>query len=411
MDSLIDAAARALVSGDPLGALNRVALRTDAPATALQGIAFAQLGDLDRARQLLRRAARAFGPAEARPRARCMLAEAEIALVHRDLSGATRLLGTARRILEAHRDHANAAHATYLEARRLLLIGNLAAAETLLGSIDEADLPRTSRTGYWLVAAGIALRRIRSDAARQALDRAASAARDAGAPALSVEVEAARSLLAAPAARLLSHKEDQVLTLADVEALLARDVLIIDACRSAVRADGEYLSLTSRPVLFRIARALAEAWPEDVTRETLLARAVRSRVADESHRARLRVEVGRLRKELAPFAGICATRRGFVLRPHHASSVAVLVPPIESMHADVLALLADGEAWSSSALAMALGVSPRTVQRALDALARTGKVESFGHGRACRWMVPSVPGFPTSLLLPVRPTSGYTHSP
>jgi DNA-binding transcriptional ArsR family regulator len=159
-------------------------------------------------------------------------------------------------------------------------------------------------------------------------------------------------------------------------------------------------------VLFELARALAEAWPADVSRETLLVRAFRARDADESHRARLRVEIGRLRKTLGLLAGLHATKRGFSLKSHRAQAVAVLAPPVEGDHAEVLALLADGEAWPSSALALALGVSPRTVQRALDELAEADKVESFGRGRACRWMAPNVPGFPTSLLLPGPLTRG-----
>jgi hypothetical protein len=175
---------------------------------------------------------------------------------------------------------------------------------------------------------------------------------------------------------------------------------VVDACRNVVRVGATIVSLASRPVLFVLARSLAEAWPADVPRETLLARAFRARDADESHRARLRVEIGRLRQSLRPLAGLAATSRGFLLKPRRGQSVVVLVPPVEEEHAEVLALLADGEAWSSSALALALGLSPRTVQRALEALAETGKVESFGRGRACRWMASTVPGFPTSLLLP-----------
>ncbi|HEU5194094.1 MAG TPA: helix-turn-helix domain-containing protein, partial [Methylomirabilota bacterium] len=85
MDTLIAAAAHALAAGDPLGALKRIALRDDAPALALRGIAMAQLGDFVRAKRLLRRAARTFPPSEAVARARCVVAEAEIALVSRDL--------------------------------------------------------------------------------------------------------------------------------------------------------------------------------------------------------------------------------------------------------------------------------------------------------------------------------------
>jgi DNA-binding transcriptional ArsR family regulator len=167
-----------------------------------------------------------------------------------------------------------------------------------------------------------------------------------------------------------------------------------------VRSGTTIVPLSGRPVLFALARALSEAWPADVSREALLKRAFRARHADESHRARLRVEISRLRKVLAPLADVEATKQGFVLASHQTKKVAVLAPPHEGNHADVLALLADGEAWSSSALALALDVSARTVQRALEALDREGKVESFGRGRARRWTARQVPGFPTSLLLP-----------
>lgn len=406
MDSLITAAGRALAAGDPLGALNCIALRDDAAALALRGIAMAQLGDLARARELLRRAARAFGPNEATSRARCVVAEAEIALVSRDLGGPMQMLGAARAALEAHGDPANAAHAGYLEARRLLLIGRLDDSERTLDALDVDALPQASRTGYWLVAAGIAMRRIRAESARAALARAGHAAREMGVPSLAAEVERASHALNAPAARLIARDGKRLLGLAEVEALIASDALVVDACRTVVRAGTTAVPLAGRPVLFALARALAEAWPEDVSRETLIARVFRARDADESHRARLRVEIGRLRKTLRPLAGLNATNRGFLLAPHRAQTVAVLAPPVEGDHAEVLALLADGEAWSSSALALALGVSPRTVQRALEGLAEAGKVESFGRSRACRWMASNVPGFPASLLLPAPLTAG-----
>ena len=406
MDSLITAAARALAAGDPLAALKRIALRDDPPALALRGIAMAQLGDLTRAKELLRSAARAFDPKEATARARCVVAEAEIALVSRDLGGPMRALGAARATLEARGDRANAAHAGTLEARRLLLIGHLDESERTLSEIDVDALPQASRTGYWLVAAGIAMRRIRAEPARAAIESAAHAARETGIPALAAEVERASRALDAPAARRITREGKQLLGLADVEALIASDALVVDACRNVVRAGATVMPLGPRPVLFALIRALAEAWPGDVSRETLLVRAFRARDADESHRARLRVEIGRLRRTLGPLAELSATKRGFVLKPSRATTVAVLAPPQEGDHAEVLALLADGEAWSSSALALALGVGSRTVQRALEALAEAGKVESFGRGRACRWVAPNVPGFPTSLLLPAPLMSG-----
>jgi hypothetical protein len=400
MDSLITAAARALAAGDVLGALKRVALRGDAPALALRGIAMAQLGDLVRAKALLRSAARAFGPKEAVARARCVVAEAEIALVSRDLGWPAKTLDTARATLEAHGDQVNAAHARNLEIRRLLLIGRLDEAERMLAELDPAPFPPALRAAHELVVAGIAIRRLRTKLARAALARADRAARDADIPALTAEVASASLVLTTPTARRIARGEERLLLLDDVEALLASKALVVDACRYVVRDEGKVVSLATRPVLFTLARALGEAWPADVSRSALIARAFRAKHADESYRARLRVEVGRLRTVLRTLAGVSATKDGFALVPYRAREIVVLAPLVEEEHAAVLAFLADGESWSSSALAIALRTSPRTVQRALDPLAAAGKVKSFGRGRARRWMTPPVLGFPTILLLP-----------
>ncbi|TJW52110.1 MAG: helix-turn-helix domain-containing protein [Mesorhizobium sp.] len=406
MDSLITAAARALATGDPLGALKRVALRDDAPALALRGIAMAQLGDLVRAKALLKSAARAFGPKEAVARARCVVAEAEIALVSRDLGWPAKALDAARSTLEKHGDHVNAAHARNLEARRLLLIGRLDEAESRLAGFDPTTLPPASKAAHELVIAGLAIRRLRTEAARVALARAEHAARQADIPALTAEVEGASLVMNTPAARLIARGEERPLLLEEVEALLASEALVVDACRNVVRDAGTVVSLATRPVLFALARTLGEAWPADVPRSTLVARAFGGKHADESHRARLRVEVGRLRVELRSLADVSATKRGFALKPRRPRDVVVLAPPVDEQHAAVLAFLADGESWSSSALAIALGASSRTVQRSLEQLAAAGKVQSFGRGRARRWMTPPVPGFPTILLLPGS-LSGY----
>lgn len=401
MDSLITAAARALAAGDPLGALNRVALRDDAPALALRGIAMAQLGDFVRAKALLRRAARAFGSKESGARARCVVAEAEIALVSRDLGWPARALDAARATLEEHGDRVNAAHARYLEIRRLLLIGRIDEAERRLAELDPSPLPPASRAAHELVAAGIETRRVRAKAARAALSRAERAAQQARIPALTAEVEISIAALDTPAARLITKDEQRLLLLDEVEELLASKALIVDACRHVVRNESKVVALATRPVLFALARALGEAWPEDVSRERLIARAFGSKLTDESHRARLRVEVGRLRRVLRTLADVSATKRGFVLAPRLAHEVVVLARPVEDEHAAVLALLADGESWSSSALALALGTSQRTVQRALESLAAAGKARPFGRGRARRWMTPPLAGFATTLLLPV----------
>ncbi|TAM08048.1 MAG: helix-turn-helix domain-containing protein [Paraburkholderia sp.] len=400
MDTLIAAAARALAAGDPLGALNRVALRDDAPALALRGIAMAQLGDFERASALVRAAARAFGPEAPLARARCVVAEAEIALASRDLSWPQRALDAARTTLETHGDRTNAAHARQVEIRRLVLIGRLDDAEDRIAAIEPSDLPPALRAVHELAIAGIAMRRIQTQVARTALARAVEAARRAGIPALAAEIDTARAVLNAPAARLLAGGAQRPMRLDEVEALLMSKTCVVDACRHAVREAGTVVALTRRPVLFVLARALAEAWPADVPRDALIERAFRAKHADESHRARLRVEMGRLRTALCPLAGIRATQHGFTLAPHTAHEVVVLARPVEEPHAAVLALLADGESWSSSSLALALGASQRTVQRTLDALAAANKVQSFGRARARRWATPPMPGFATALLLP-----------
>ena len=403
MDSLITAAAHALAVGDPLGALKRIALREDPPALALRGTAMAQLGDLARARELLRRAARAYGPREALSRARCLVAETEIALASRDLGWSSTSLDAARVTLEAHGDHVNAAHARYLEIRRLLLIGRLDEAEHSLGQLDPNAVPPPLRAAHELIIAGIAARRVQARTARPALARAALAARQAGIPALTAEVEAASLVLTTPAARLIANGTPRYLRLEEVEAVLSSRALVVDACRFRVLRAGTIIELARRPILFTLARLLAEAWPADAPRETLVARAFRAKRSDETYRARLRVEVGRLRRVLRPLADVVSTHQGFSILPRRAREVVVLAPPVEDEDAAVLAvlaLLADGESWSSSALALALGTSPRTVQRELESLFGRGKVQPLGRGRARRWITASLPGFTTTLLLP-----------
>ena len=356
---------------------------------------------ISNARALVRGAARAFGAKEAVARARCVVAEADIALASRDLRWPTRALEAACATLDAHGDRANAAHARYLGVRRLLLIGHLDEAEQLLAHLDPAPLPPASRAAHELIAAGIAMRRIRTHAARAALARARAAARAAGIAALTAEVDTAARVLDAPAARLIARGTSRLVPLDEVETLFESNALVVDACRHTVRDARTTVSLARRPVLFVLARALGGAWPADVSRNALVAAAFRAKQADESHRARLRVEIGRLRAVLRPLANVVATPRGFALEPLGVRETVVLARPVDDRHAAVLALLADGEAWSSSALALALGASQRTVQRALDSLAETGKVQALGRARARRWLTPPLPGFATTLLLPV----------
>ena len=427
MDSLIAAAARALVAGDALGALKRVSLRDDPPALALRGIAMAQLAEYPRARELLRRAARGFGAHEELARARCVVAEAEVALAMRDLRGSPRTLAAASATLEARADRANALHARLIAVRRLLLLGRLEEAASALARLDARFLPPSLLAVAELAAAEVAMRSLRTAPAHAALARAHEAAERARVPALLAEVTEARAALDRPAARSIRAGHEQSLRLDEVEALIASGALVIDACRRGLRAGATWRPLTRRPVLFTLARALAEAWPGDVDRNTLIARAFRTRRPDETHRARLRVEIGRLRALIAPLAQIDATARGFALialpsgrgattspregappsggraaalRPRGEREVVVLVPPIDGEQASLLALLADGAAWSTSALALALDASQRTVQRALVELESAERVRSIGRARAQRWLAPPLTGFTTNLLLP-----------
>jgi hypothetical protein len=400
MDSLIAASARALAAGDALGALKRVALRDDPPALALRGIAMAQLGDHPRARELLRRAVRGFGSHEELARARCVVAEAEVALAMRDLGGSPRALTAAAATLEARADRANALQAWLIAARRLLLLGRLDEAAAALAKLDAQALPPSLVAMAELTSAELSLRSLQTEVARAALDRAQAAAARAGVPALSAEVTEARRALDRPAARRLSADGEQALRLEEVAALLESDALVVDACRRGIRAGGSWQALTRRPVLFALALALAEAWPGDVDRETLIERAFHMSRPDETHRARLRVEIGRLRSLVGGFAQIEASARGFVLKPHKDRTVVVLAPPIDGEQASLVALLSDGAAWSTSALSLALGASQRTVQRALAELEAAGRVRSIGRARAQRWLAPPLAGFTTILLLP-----------
>lgn len=400
MDSLIAASARALAAGDALGALKRVALRDDPPALALRGIAMAQLGEHTRARELLRRAARDFGAHEVLSRARCIVAEAEVALAMRDLGGSPRTLTAAAATLEAHDDHANALQARLIAARRLLLLGRLADAAAALERLDARGLPPSLAAVAELSAAELALRSLRIGPAQAALASAHEAAVRARVPALLAEVAEARAAFERPAARRIFAGGEQALRLDEVAALLASDALVVDACRRGLGAGDAWQPLARRPILFTLARSLAEAWPGDVDREALIASAFRTRHPDETHRARLRVEIGRLRALVTTLASIEATPRGFVLKPHGERTVALLAPPIDGDQASLVALLSDGAAWSTSALALALGASQRTVQRALVELEAEGRVRSIGQTRSRRWLSPPLAGFTTILLLP-----------
>lgn len=444
MDALVSVAARALREGDPLGALQRVALREDAPALALRGIAMAQLGEFAQAAALLKRAARAYGSGDTLARARCDVARAEVALATRELEGIDLALDGAVRVFTRHGDVENARYTRLLRARHALLLGRIEEAEGALFALAREETPAKPSTAKvaqaplareetpakpatakvtqaplvpegtpampstlaWLLAFEVAVRRGTPRTARAALERARIAARRARIPALVAEVEQAAGALDLPAARVVSRGEARPVVLDEVEALLESEHLVIDACRRVLRAGPRVVTLSTRPILFSLLRVLAEAWPQDAAREELVQQVFGARRMNASHRARLRVELGRLRAQVREVAGIQATPRGFVLEPRGAVEVRVLAPPVEGAGGAVLALLADGEHWSTSALALALGASQRTVQRVLTTLEAAGQVRVLGRGRARRWVAPPLSGFTTTLLLPALSLPG-----
>jgi DNA-binding transcriptional ArsR family regulator len=406
MDSLLSTASRALSAGDPLGALKCIALREDPAAMALRGIAMAQLGDFPRARRLLARAARAFGPVEAVARARCVAAQADIALATREVASAGSGLDDATRVLDENGDRVNALFARLVGIRRLVLLGRAHDAGAALAGLDLDGMPPRLVAVAELVAADVAARELRPQDARRKLEQARIAALASRIPPLLREVDAAMQSLDAPAARLHMERTDRLLTLDEVEQLIGGPDLVVDACRRQVRLGNTRVELTTRPVLFALVAALAEGHRSEATREELIARAFDTQRPNDTHRARLRVEIGRLRKRLRGMADVEATAGGFALRPRRAARVLLLLPPSPGEASALLALLGGGEAWSTSALAAALGKSQRTVQRALGALEEGGQVRAVGDGRSRRWVAPPVTGFATTLLLVARETLG-----
>jgi DNA-binding transcriptional ArsR family regulator len=406
MDAALGAAAQALSRFDPLAALKRVALRDDADALALRGIAMAQLGDYAAAQKLLGRAGRAFGQSGPRARARCLAAQGEVALACRDLTSAERALDAALLELDAQGDRANALFVRVQRVRRLVLLGAVSDAAAMLRSLAIASAPPRLRAQAELVGADIALRALDPRAARAALARARSAARVASIPSLGDEVERVARELDAPVARVARAGTERLARLDEVAAILGSKDLVVDACRRTIRAASVVVPLVTRPVLLALGVALARAVPGDVTREALAEATFGARRITDSTRVRLRVEIGRLRRAIAALGAVEATARGYALRPRDGADVVVLLPPAPGEASALLALLRGGESWSTSALAAAMGTSQRTVQRALLALRDAGRVEGLGGGRAQRWVARPPEGFATTLLLVVRGPSG-----
>jgi len=406
MDSALGTAARALCLGDPLTALKLVALREDPAALALRGIAMAQLGELAKARKLLKRAGRLFGDDEPVAHARAVVAEAEVALAMRDLGAASRELDAARELLSRRGDLVNACFAQLIAVRRLALLGETAAAERSLREASFERAPPRLVALCGLVEAELAMKRLDGRGAEAALARARVAAVRANIAALLAEVERAEQRLAAPVARLRRGGEIALVRLSELEPIFGADELVVDACRRQLRFGARVISLITRPLLLELLVTLAEAAPEGATREQLISRAFGARRVNESHRARLRVEIGRLRKLLASLVRIDATAAGFALTPLGAAGVVSLLPPADGEASALLSLLSGGDAWSTSGLAAAIGKSQRAVQRALGELADEGKVRASGQGPARRWTAAPATGIATTLLLVAPGTLG-----
>jgi len=407
MDSDLETAARHLARFDALGALRLVARREDPEAVALRGIAMAQLGEGRSAQKLLVRAERAFAKTDPRMHARVLAARGEVALASRDLALAGRLFEAAETALGG--DRINRTWVRILRVRRLLLLGRVEDAHDL-AVVDLRGAPPRLRALAELLRADIAARRMRILEARAAIARARRSAREARLPPLAAQVERFAAEFAGPVARIIRDRTFALATLADIAALARNPGLVVDACRRELRRDAVTVSLATRPVLFALAEALGEAAPGPASRALLVERAFGAHRMNESLRARLRVEIGRLRRALVP-VGVTLASSGDGFRmsgDDEPLNVVVILPAVDGEASLVLALLRDGEAWSSSALAAATGLGQRAVQRALVELKEARKVNADSAGRNCRWVAcppDTLATTATTLLLTRRPAS------
>lgn len=392
-------AALALHAGDAIGALQAVALRDDPRSLAMRATAMARMGDLARARILFERAERGFAGSDRLGHARCLLARAELQLAMRDGGWpAAELLG-AHAIFREQGDTWNATYLKLVEARRAIMLGRLDEAETILAVHGHGGHP-VLRAIANLLGAHLFFRQLRIGEARTALARASGDLEAGGPEALRMEVLRMHATLRTPFAGRRSGK-DLLPLLPDALCALNQSVnLIVDATRFEVRHRESAISLVTRPVLFSLLSCLATAWPGECRREDLIGAVFRGRQVDESYRARLRVEMLRLRRLLGAVGSVVATAGGYRLVPDNATAVVMIEPLAGTRHAQLLALLGDGEAWTSLAVAEALGASRRTAQRSLEALSREGLVRKQGAGSAQRWRAPGVDPIALAMLLP-----------
>jgi hypothetical protein len=396
LDDALVRAGLAIARGDPLGAITATGVRDDPHALAIRGIALSQLHEFPQARALLERAADAFAR-EDDPlhRARAVAALAEITAAERDLARAAAMLGEAADALRAHGDATNAAWVELVIARLRLFDGDMDAAHAHIAraEVDVRERGTASvRAAVHLARSEAAMRAMRAELARRTLIEARTWSDRAGNDVLSTEIARLEEALVAPIAVEVRDGRRTPIDLHRVESLLAPRVLggsrflVVDAMRRRVTIDSIVAAdLRTRPVLLALLVALARAWPSARPPNELVLEAFGARAMNESHRARLRVEIGRLRRVLAPSATVEAHDRGFRLKLRHGDDLALLEPIETGEAASLRALLADGEAWPVKSLAGALGLGARTVQRALVALCDAGEVRAIGNARARRY--------------------------
>ncbi|PCC68517.1 HTH domain-containing protein [Nannocystis exedens] len=398
-DALL-AAARALAGGDPLRALAGVGRDDSARGLTLRGIAYAQLGDLELARDALARAVDLADDPLLAARARAALVEVELG------SGAPALAAREARLaadaLERLGDPRNAAMQRLVLARAEVLLGRLNEARRAVEAVLAGDLGPDLRAVASLVQAEIAVRALAPTDARSALARAREAMAHAPHQLLARTVEALEQELARPLASVWRAGVTTEADLFAIEALSRGHLLLVDACRRLALGGRVTIPLARRPVLFALLLELARAWPAAVARDLLAARAFSVRRVNDSHRARLRVEIGRLRKLMDGLAAApVASDDGYLLASQR--DVAVLLPPTDDEAARLGLLLGDGAAWSAQALAEHAGVSRRTAQRALQQLVERGAVVRTGKGKDVRYTRPGAPIASRMLLLGLVP--------
>jgi hypothetical protein len=395
-------AARALAAGEPLVALGAVGRVESALGLTLRGIAYAQLGDLDLARTSLERGLAQAEDASTVARIRAALVE--VALGTGDPALAARGARTGADELDRLGDDRNAAMQRLVLARAEILLGHLDEARRAIDGVLRGALPPDVRAVAWLARAELGVRTVAASDARAALSRARRALARAPHPLLEREIAACDDELTRPVARLQRSGALREADLFEVERASGGALLLVDACRRLAVSAGITVSLARRPVPFALLLVLARAFPASVPRDELALRAFDVRRVNASHRARLRVEMGRLRKLLHGLgAAPVATADGYALTS--ARDVAVLLALSDDDAARVALLLGDGATWSAQRVAEHAGISKRTAQRALGALVARGVAVRFGRGRTVRYARAGAPIASRMLLLGLVPTT------